>query len=80
MAAAPPPPAAVSSGARPSRGISLRKLREAEARLKVELEQATLQLGRVREEEAILEQRTLDVRRALVAAEQQMPWDTRVSV
>ena len=54
-----------------SRSISLRKLRDDEARVKAELQNATAELTLLRDQEAILEQRTLEVRRALVRAEQE---------
>ena len=54
-----------------SRSISLRKLRDDETRVKAELESATAELTALSDQEAILEQRTLEVRRALVRAEQE---------
>lgn len=54
-----------------SRSISLRKLRDDEARVKAELQNATAELTALRDKKSILEQRTLEVRRALVRAEQE---------
>ena len=55
-----------------SRSISLRKLRDDEARVRAELQNTTAELTSLRDSEALLEQRTLEARRALVRAEQEL--------
>ena len=67
-----PSSAGASAGAGPSHALALRRLRENEAKVRAELQQATHELSELRDKQRILDERTLDVRRSLLRAEQRL--------